>query len=472
MTRTPLWRWPDLVAAANAQTDGVAPDAVGGFSLDTRALVKGDVFVALESARDGHEFVSAAFVNGAAAALVRPAYARQAGDRALLRVDDPQHALERIGCAARARLGPDAKVVAVTGSVGKTGTKEMLRACFSRLGPTHAPEKSFNNHWGVPLTLARMPADTRYGVFEIGMNHADEIRPLAGFVRPHAAIITTVEAVHLENFASIEGIADAKAEIIEGLPPGTGVAVLNRDNRFFDRLAARARQLGVEVLSFGRHASADVCALDIGTLTDGSLIEATIFGRRISYRTGAPGIHIALNSLAVAAALHAVGADVDAGLAALSQTTAPEGRGARRRIAVDGGEVLLVDESYNANPASMRAALDALALVPRTEFPRRIAVLGDMLELGPTSRELHAGLKEAVDAAGIDLVFACGPDMSGLFERLAASQRGLWAATSAGIVEQVLMSVRAGDAIVVKGSLGSRMKLIVDALAGRLGQRR
>lgn len=456
-----LWTWQDLVDAAGATADG-APDApITGFSIDTRSLQPGEVFIALRDQRDGHDFVGNAFKAGAAAALVETGYQRKPGDRALLRVADPLEGLRGIARAARARS--NAKIIAVTGSVGKTGTKEALRACLSRLGPTHAAEKSFNNHWGVPLTLARMPADVSYGVFEIGMNHAGEITPLSKLVRPHVAIITTVEPVHLEFFGTVEAIAEAKAEIFQGLEPG-GTAILNRDNPHYGLLAERARAEGARVVSFGRDASADVRPETLTLGAYGSDLVVRVGDKRIAYAIGAPGAHIAQNSLAVVAALDVIGADVEAAVPAFAGLTAAKGRGARTKIDIAGGAILLIDESYNANPASMRSALAAMASVPRDKFPRRIAVLGDMLELGEQSGMLHEGLKDSVDATEVDLVFACGPNMQRLFSALPAARQGEWAPNSQGILEPLMATVRAGDVVMVKGSLGSRMAPLVEAL--------
>lgn len=459
-----LWAWDELVCAAGGTADGTPGAAITGFSIDTRTLEPGEVFVALRGQRDGHEFVANAFMRGAAAAIVENGYARKPGDGALLRVADTLEGLRGIARTARARSS--AKIVAVTGSVGKTGTKEALRACLSRIGPTHAAEKSFNNHWGVPLTLARMPAGAHYGVFEIGMNHAGEITPLAQLVRPHVAIITTVEPVHLEYFPSVEAIAEAKAEIFAGLEPG-GTAILNRDNAFFELLETRAQARGARVLSFGRHQAADVHPEVWSLHADGSEIVVCLGGRRVAYRLGAPGAHIAQNSLAVVAALDAVGADVESAVAALAQMKAAKGRGERFEVPVEGGAILLIDESYNANPASMRSALAAMATVPRDRFPRRIAVLGDMLELGSQSDALHAGLKEPIDAAEVDLVFACGPHMQRLFAALAPTRRGEWAETSQGLEDALVATVGPGDVVMIKGSLGSRMAPLVEALIAR-----
>ncbi len=466
-----LWSFDDLAAAADGTADGDPNKLISGFSLDSRGLSLGEVFVALKDQRDGHEFVSSAFANGAAAALVARDYTRQSGDGALIRVDDTLRGLENIGRAARARLAPDARVIAVTGSAGKTGTKEMLRSCLARLGRTHAADKSFNNHWGVPLTLARMPAATRYGVFEIGMNHPGEITPLSQMVRPHVAIVTTVEAVHLEQFASVAEIAEAKAEIFAGIVPG-GAAVLNRDNAHFDLLARRAAERGVRVVSFGHHPEASVRCSELRLDSCGSNVRAEYHSGRdaLLYRIGIPGAHIAQNSLAVLAALLAIGIDgtkLEEAFGPMQHLQAPAGRGTRTELPVPGGTILLIDESYNANPASMRAALSVLGTVPRAQYSRRIAVLGDMLELGADSPALHADLKEAVDAAGADLVFACGPQMAHLFEALPDGRRGAWAAQSSGIAEALLATVAAGDVVMIKGSNGSRMAPLVAAMKAK-----
>jgi UDP-N-acetylmuramoyl-tripeptide--D-alanyl-D-alanine ligase len=463
----PLWQWDELVAAAQGRPDGTPPAAITGFSIDTRTLQPGDVFLALKDARDGHDFVPNAFASGAAAAVVSRDYTRGKGDCALLRVADPLAGLEAIGRAARARS--DARIVAVTGSAGKTGTKEMLRLCLADAGPTHASEKSYNNHWGVPLTLARMPGTARFGVFEIGMNHAGEITPLTRMVRPHAAVITTVEPVHLQYFPSVEAIAEAKAEIFEGLVPG-GTAILPRDNPHFALLKQRAFDVGAKVVGFGYAETADVRAIQANPDARGSSVIAGVDSQRFPYRIGAPGEHWVKNSLAVLAALMALGADPMRCLTALVQVAVPTGRGTRSTLAAEGGRILLIDESYNANPASVRAALAAMATVPRAEYPRRLAVLGDMLELGEAAPDLHRGLQEAVDAARIDLVFACGPMMKLLFERLEPAQRGAWTETSAELAPRLLDAVAAGDVVMIKGSLASRMQPVAEAVRARFSK--
>ena len=467
MPQDPLWTFDDLVGAAGGRAERATGRSVTGLSIDTRTLAAEDLFVALKDRRDGHDFVGAAFAAGAAAALVSETYEAKPGDGPLVRVPDVQAALEALGRAARARLSADARVIAVTGSAGKTGTKDMLRAALSRLGPTHGADKSFNNHWGVPLTLARMPAATRFGVFEIGMNHAGEIGPLSRMVRPHVAIVTTVEPVHLAQFSNVEAIADAKAEIFEGIEPG-GTAVLNRDNVHFETLRRHAGEAGARVVSFGQDARADVRPKALEIAAEGTSIEIEIGGREIRYRVGVPGIHIAMNALAVAAAIEAAGADAEQALAALATVAPPPGRGVRTELPLAGGHILLIDESYNANPASMRAAFAVLGTVPRAAYRRRIAVLGDMLELGPEEKAHHLALKEAVDAAGTDLVFASGPNMEHLFAALPPERRGVWALRAEEIEEPLVARLEPGDVVMIKGSNGSRMGLLAEALRKRL----
>jgi UDP-N-acetylmuramoyl-tripeptide--D-alanyl-D-alanine ligase len=465
---TPLWTSHDLLSASGATLDGAITRTITGVSIDTRSLKPGDIFVALRHARDGHDFVGAAFAAGAAAALVEHTYVRQAGDGALLRVVDPLGALVGLATAARARLAADARVIAVTGSAGKTGTKDMLRACLASVGVTHAPEKSFNNHWGVPLTLARMPVTARYAVIEIGMNHAGEITPLTRLTRPHVAVVVNVLPVHVGNFADGEiGVAKAKSELFLGLEPG-GVAVIPRDSEHYESLREAATQRTGRILTFGRHADADVRVMSIETHPDAPTDVATTLG---AFRVGVPGEHIALNATAVAAVLREVlpaGQDLSAALAPLAALAPPAGRGARTRLPLSGGgHALLIDESYNANPASMRAALASLGAVPRDRYPRRIAVIGDMRELGEASAAYHLGLDEPLAEAGADLVFACGPYMQALFERLPVARRGAYGVASTDIAPALAAAVRDGDVVMIKGSLGTNMAPLVAAVRGR-----
>ena len=359
-----------------------------GISIDTRNLKPGEIFVALRDARDGHEFLNNAFEAGAAAALVARAPEDAPDGAPLLVVNDTLEGLRDLAAAARMRnFG---KRIAVTGSVGKTSTKEILRGILSPAGAVHAADKSFNNHWGVPLTLARMPMMADYGVFEIGMNHPGEITPLSGLVRPHAAIVTTVAAAHLEFFKSVEEIAEAKAEIFSGLASG-GVAVLPFDNPHFDLLKKRAEEAGAGgFVTFGEKAGADFQLLDYQPTSTGARIKANIKSKTQTFDTGLPGRHQAVNSLAALAAADAVGAPLAPAIAALATQTPAEGRGARAEIKTGRGTATLIDESYNANPASMAAAISLLGAALTPQGGRRIAVLGQMLELGPDGPSLHA----------------------------------------------------------------------------------
>jgi UDP-N-acetylmuramoyl-tripeptide--D-alanyl-D-alanine ligase len=421
--------------------------------------IKGDV-------HDGHAFVEAALKAGAALAVVETAQAAKfAADAPLLVVDDVLAGLVELAHAARARLA--GQVIAVTGSVGKTSTKEALLHVLGAQGKTHASTASFNNHWGVPLSLARCPADAKFAIAEIGMNHAGEIRTLVGMVQPHVAIITTVEPVHLEFFAGIEAIADAKAEIFEGLEPD-GAVVLNRDNAQFARLQARARTLGISrIVSFGADKASEARLIDLSLHATCSAVHADILGREVTYKLGMPGRHMAMNSLAVLAASALVGADLARAALSLSQIEPAAGRGVRRMLGVSSGEAILIDESYNANPASMAAALDVLGQAPVGPRGRRIAMLGDMLELGPNGPALHGGLIEAIRANRIDLVYCCGPLMRNLWDALSTGKRGGYAESAAALEAEAVAAIRAGDAIMVKGSLGSKMKTIVNALEKR-----
>ena len=466
MTAAPLWTHEDAAAATGGRA--TRPFAATGVSIDTRTIRPGDLFVALAGARDGHDFVAEALARGAAAALVTRRPKGVAEDAPLLVVGDSLAALRGLGAAARARSR--ARVVGVTGSVGKTGTKEMLRLALGAQGRVHAADKSFNNHIGVPLTLARMPPETDYAVLEIGMNHANEIRPLAKLARLHVALVTTVESVHRENFASEAGIAFAKAEIFEGLEPG-GTAVLYRDNRHYERLLRRAKRVGVA--RFARFGTGPRCEarLIAAETTPGSVaIRARVHGAPVLFRLGAPGRHLAMNALGALLAAEAAGADLARAAIALAGFRAPEGRGARWRVEMgEGGDLILIDESYNANPVSVGAALELLAATPvengigRVSRGRRIAILGDMLELGPEERALHAGLAAHPALTAIDKVHCVGPRMKALHAALPPEKRGVWEAESAALAERLRRLLDAGDAVMVKGSLGARMGRVAEA---------
>ncbi len=463
-----LWTAGDAAAATSGNARG-GWRGVTGISIDTRSMAPGELFVALAGEnRDGHDFVAQALDAGAGAAMVSHVPDGVAEGAPLLVVDDTLEALGALGAAARARSA--ARVIAVTGSVGKTSTKDMLRAMLGCQGRVHAAERSFNNHWGVPLTLARMPADTEFAVIEMGMNHSGEIEPLSRLARPHVALVTTIEAVHLAAFGSVGEIADAKAEVFAGLEPG-GVAILNRDNPHFDRLAAQVGEAGI--LSFGA-GDCDL-VLERATVCEfATVVQARIGDQPITFKLGAPGVHFALNAVAALGAVITVGGDLARAGLAMADWAPPEGRGLHWRIELGpagiDGEITLIDESYNANPASMRAALAVLAAssvtddIGRVARGRRIAFLGDMLELGPTENELHVGLAGLGELDGIDSVHLAGPRMRGLHDALPASKRGEWFEDSDKLAHRARRMVDAGDVCMVKGSLGMAMRRVVDEI--------
>ncbi|MGH6817487.1 MAG: UDP-N-acetylmuramoylalanyl-D-glutamyl-2,6-diaminopimelate--D-alanyl-D-alanine ligase [Methylovirgula sp.] len=461
----PLWTALGLIGPLNARVSGRLPGRTFGLSIDTRTLTPGDLFFAIKGENgDGHDHVAEAFGKAAVAAVVDEAHAEALKSLGpLYVVEAVLPALERLAIAARARSL--ARIVGVTGSVGKTTTKEALRLVLSQAGSVHASPASYNNHWGVPLTLARMPRDSSFGVIEIGMNHAGEITPLAAITCPHIAIITSVAPVHLEYFDSIEAIADAKAEIFSGLVPG-GVAILNRDVDQFEQLAVAARKSKAgHIATFGESDRADAALVDVELTPEHTTVTARIAGRHVTYKIGAPGRHLAVDSLAVLLAAQALGIDPEAAAPALAAFEVPPGRGRRFTLQAQDGPFLLIDESYNANPASTRAAL---ALVGALSVPgRRIAVLGDMLELGANAPQLHAALAADVDENRIDLVFAAGPLMKHLFDELPEAAKAAWHSNAATLEPLVVAAVRAGDVVIVKGSNASRMHAIVATLKTR-----
>jgi UDP-N-acetylmuramoyl-tripeptide--D-alanyl-D-alanine ligase len=460
-TEAPLWTSTEIAAACNGQAG--RRFAADGVSIDSRHVASGDLFVALQGPNfDGHEFIAAALTAGAAGALVHRLPSGMAADMPVVMVRDTLQGLHDLGSAARARSA--ARIVAVTGSVGKTSTKEALKAALGAFGRSYASSGNLNNHWGAPLSLARMPRDTEFGVFELGMNHAGEIAPLAVMVRPQVAIITTVEAVHIEFFPSVEAIADAKAEIMDGIESG-GAVVLPRDNPQFHRLADHAARRGISrVVSFGSDAGSDARLIDCRVGVNENRVTAEILGRRLSYALGMPGLHQAMNSLAVLAAVAALGLEVPRAAGALAGLTALKGRGARERINLAAGPITLIDESYNASPASVRAALALLSAAMPEGQGRRIAVLGDMRELGAAGPALHEELAPDLAAAGIRRAFLVGPLMFQLHDALPLQMRaGHWG-DSVAAIEPLLADLRAGDVVLVKGSLGTRMAPIVEAL--------
>jgi UDP-N-acetylmuramoyl-tripeptide--D-alanyl-D-alanine ligase len=455
---TALWTRGEAQKATGGKAAG--PDwQAFGVSIDSRTVGKGDLFVALAGpSHDGHDHVAAALASGAVAALVHKIPENVAPDAPLLLVEDTLEGLRRLGAASRART--DAKIIAVTGSVGKTGTKEMLKLALGEAA-THASVGSFNNHWGVPLSLARMPAASRHAVLELGMNHAGEITPLTALVRPDIAIVTTVEAVHLEFFASTREIAEAKAEIFTGVVAG-GTAVLPRDNPYYGLLRERAEQAGIRnFATFGTHIEAEARLLDFAVVRDQTLVFALVKDKPISYAVGVPGRPWAMNSLAVLLAADAAGVPAAEAAAALAGMRPPKGRGERKSLRWGEGVVTVIDESYNASPVSVRAALATLGSIEPDKGGRRIAVLGDMLELGEQGPALHRGLAEQVNQFGIDLVFTAGPLMGSLFDALRSEKKGAHASDSAQLAPMVAARLNAGDVVMVKGSAGSRMGRVV-----------
>ena len=468
MSATPaLWTAAEVLAATGGQANAPAWQATG-VSIDTRTLVTGDLFVALRGPNfDGADYAGRALAQGAAAALVERVPYGLANEANLVVVADTLIGLRALAHAARERAG--ARVIAVTGSVGKTGVKEALRHVLMEQGSTSASEGNLNNHWGLPLSLARLPRTAAYAVLEMGMNHAGEIEPLSELARPHVAVITAIAPAHCGHFPSLAAIADAKAEIFAGVA-AAGVAVLNRDTPFYDRVAAAARDRQLDVLSFGRDASADVRLVSASADALGSTIKAAVAGREVAYRINLAGSHWIDNSLCVLAAVKAAGADVSAAAHALASVAAVTGRGGRVVVDQPAGRLIVIDDSYNASPASMAAAFDVLGRTAPDSGGRRIAVLGDMLELGADSPRLHAALAGPLLENHADLVFACGSAMEHLVAALPLGRCGAHAADSAALAPLVCAAVKPGDVVLVKGSAGSRMDAVVKALRGTSGK--
>ena len=456
---TPLWDSGEIAHATGGVTQG-GDFASSGVSIDTRTLEPGDLFVALAGERDGHEFIDGAMARGASGALV----SREArGPRVI--VPDTFDALQAMALHARDRA-PRARRCAVTGSVGKTSVTQAIASGLALAGRAHTSVKSYNNHIGVPLTLARMPRETERAVFEVGMNHADEIKPLSWMIQPHVAAITTVGPVHIENFPDGEaGVAKAKAEIFAGMQPD-GVAVLNADNPWFAFLCEEADRWGLEVRSFGSGAGCDARLIGLETV-GGPIVEAVVEGQALRFPIRMSGAHWGLNSLCALMSLEAMDVGRDIALAALATFEPLDGRGAERRVGIAGGEFLLIDESYNANPVSMGAALASLGARP--VIGRRIVALTDMLELGEGAPAYHAALAADLEAARVDLVFCAGPLMRSLWDALPPTRRGGYADTASALVGAVEAALSPGDVVMVKGSKGSRASAIAEALAAWTG---
>ena len=445
-----LWTSQDAAAATGGR---VTRDfAVGGVSIDTRTIQPGDLFVALQAARDGHDFVAQALEKGAGAALVSRIPEGVADDAALLIVPDVLAALEALGRAGRARM--QGKVIAITGSVGKTSTKDMARVALTGQGRIHAAEASYNNHWGVPLTLARMPATTDFAIIEIGMNHPGEIEPLARLARPQVAMITTVAAAHLEAFGAIEGIAREKGAIFQGLvAPGT--AIIPEDLPVTQILRDCADHAGAIVIGFGAHGMAK--PLKAETVDGATQVRARVLGETVDFTLASAGTHFVMNAVGVLAALSAAGADISEAAKQLSNWRPPLGRGAVEDLA----GIRLIDDAYNSNPTSLSAGLATLA---RLTGGRRVAILGDMLELGPDEIAMHRDMAADPAMASVDLVHLAGPRMRALYDALPEDRRGIYAESAADLAARAAELVAIGDIVLVKGSKGSRISTVVDAL--------
>ncbi|MGR3369015.1 MAG: UDP-N-acetylmuramoyl-tripeptide--D-alanyl-D-alanine ligase [Sagittula sp.] len=464
-----LWTAAEAAAATGGR---VASDwQVSGVSIDTRTIEPGDLFVALKAARDGHDFVAQALDKGAAAALVSRVPEGVDNPEKLLLVDDVQTGLEALGKAARARFA--GRVVAVTGSVGKTSTKEMLRTVLSAQGTVHAAEKSYNNHWGVPLTLARMPKDVDFAVIEIGMNHPGEIAPLARMARPHVAMVTIVAPAHLAAFENLEGIAREKASIFEGLEP-RGIAIYNGDLAVSPILRDKAAEMARRSISFGEaagnhHRLTSVQVMDACTVATGRAWRVPLL-----FKVMVPGRHFAMNAMGAIAVISALGLDRALAINALALWNAGAGRGLRERIRLDRVDdrltLELIDDAYNSNPASLGAALEVLAAaethdhVGRRDKGRRIAYLGDMKELGAQEIALHEALANSPWIEKIDLVHCVGPLMRALWLKLPREKRGHWTETSDKMAERVARDLDAGDVVLAKGSLSMGLGRVVDAI--------
>lgn len=461
---TTHWTTHEIIAATHGVSTG---DWIAtSVSIDTRTLEAGALFVALPGSKvDGHEHVAAALEKGASGALVSKPVAGVDAAK-LVMVKDVEKALQAMGTAARNRSS--AKVIGITGSVGKTGAKEMIAAALRATGSVYATKGNLNNHLGVPLNLANMPLDVQYAVIEMGMNHAGEISPLSHMARPHVSLITTVDAVHIEFFPSVEAIADEKSAIFDGMG-GAGVAVLNADNPHYERCKAHAQSKGLDrILSFGTGKNA-LCRMTKYAIDDThSVIEATIAGTPMQYTIGTIGKHWALMSVAVLGVVDALGADLAKAAASLANFMEPKGRGQIKKLSIKGGNLRLVDDCYNASPVSMKGAIEKIAEMrdASEQKVRTVVILGDMLELGEHAEDLHVGLVPTLVNNQMDLVFAAGTFMEKLYHALPESMRGAYKATSRELAPEVVAALGANDLVLVKGSRGSRMDIVVEAIEG------
>ena len=468
MSKVPLWTSNDAAIATGAAE--TADWCADGVSIDTRTLKKGDLFIALRGPKyDGHHFVAEAIDKGAAAAIVDRKPAKLSRNTPILLVEDTLKALRNLGQYARRKTS--AKIIAVTGSVGKTGTKDALFHVLSGQGKTTASLASHNNHFGVPLSLARMNADDKFGIFEIGMSQKGEIASLSKLVLPHIAIITTIEAAHIEFFKSLEEIADAKGEIFQGLDKN-GTAILNLDNPHFTRLRKSASQQKIKnIISFGSKSTANAKIISSTISNEGSNNEATIFGRRIRYWLNLPGTHHITNSLAVLATIHALDVNLESAAKTLGEIQALPGRGRHHKLLLPSGTFTLIDESYNANPASMKAAIKTLGSIQIAFQGRRIAVLGDMKELGRESKKFHADLGSYLVKNGIDRVYATGNDIRAMFDELPKTIQGKFSSCIEIVLESLLEELCTGDVVMVKGSFTSGMRHVASVLRSKFSGR-
>lgn len=453
--------WTSEVVDALLTTKSSAPWSATGVSIDSRTLQKGDLFIALTGDNfDGHHFIPQAEKAGASACLVHDASVVTSLPKVL--VDDTLKGLEKLGISARDRTS--AKIIAVTGSVGKTSTKEALYIAFSALGKTIASQGGLNNHWGLPLSLSRIPADHDFAVLEMGMNHAGEIRPLSKMARPHVAIITTVADVHRAFFKSTDDIALAKAEIFEGVEPG-GTLVLNRDTPTYTLLRDEAQKIkSHKVLTFGSHIEADIRLQTITMNQESCIVHAVIQGKPITYKLNTTAQHLAFNSLTVLAAVLALGGDIDKAAKALIDFTPLLGRGNQESIRLNGGSFLLIDESYNASPVAVKAALSVLGAMPKHAHGRRIFVFGDMGELGEDAPQIHADLAPLIENEHIDLFYSCGEISEALFNALPETKRGQHVENSDALAQILKTQIGAGDIVMIKGSRAMKMEKVVAAL--------
>jgi UDP-N-acetylmuramoyl-tripeptide--D-alanyl-D-alanine ligase len=460
-----IWTAEETAAVLGAVAH--TPWSATGVCIDSRSVEIGDLFVAISGPNhDAHDYVVDALSKGAVGAIVHADPTNLTDDKVvadrMIRVANTLDAL--MALAGYARKRSSAKIIAVTGSVGKTGTKEMLKLVLSDQGRTAANIGNLNNHWGLPLSLARMPRDTEFGIFEMGMNHAGEIRPLSLLATPDVCVITNVEQVHSAFFDSVEQIAEAKAEIFAGLKP-EGTAILNVDSPMHEKLSAVAGANDTHsITTFGEHADADYRLISATSENARMQVAAAVSGVPLAFEIGIPGRHWALNAMCVLAAVSAVGADVGQAARKLADMHGVKGRGAWHSVEIDGGAFVVIDESYNASPVSMAAAIEVLGGVAVSQSARRIAVLGDMLELGDTSEIRHRDLIEPLIEHDIDLVFTAGQYMAGLWDGLPVNKRGGHAVTAGKLLPLVISKIRPGDIITVKGSAGSKTGVIVEGL--------